>query len=1338
MRSILLGLFLASSSSVPASPRPLDRSGPERIGSTDMRISDQDMREYRERPRASAKMRSLVSSAGRGGFSFHDTFDGQDADNMLPQEVPGAYLRQTSLTAPIFYEGDYNLAGQINTDLGAWATGNTWAGIHDNSVAISNMDGNPLNGEYNGPVGGPDPMGTRGGMLSMARASINDSLVPLGNAQRSYSINHNLYTGTPSQPLFVQVDVYKPTHEEFFWWDAISFAEGAVAMRALPGGFQDSGPFINLAQHHGDPSLIEGTVFLGPTNELDNTWLLSLKDIPEQGWYTIGLMIEPTNFLSVFIQDSETLADADMDGNPDWQMPDNPVTGLKMFEEYGLGLETGWASLLPGTLDDPATTNVIEGAGYAVNEYGQDAHVFTFQGNNVTSILACISINHSRFYSGSDPSPADLPSYEIRDWWVDNYRISGVEFPQPDPIPAYTIPYVDDMERWNVGRMSLQGGRWQHISGANPIVDMIDNHTQAPGTGEGESPSQILALPNRLVAADRFRAEMTTHVPTTPRVRGQVGDPAVCEIAYKIESAAMSYGFSAVDLSQSKSDSPEYLGRLLTSAVDSMDLADGLIYMRQRKPLGTNIAAGEFDALAPVHSVRGDNLTPDQEATFNTEYVNVLAAPDGQPSFSLSTDTWHVIRFEAEPGTLSPNGEENIVRVFVNGTELFPNGNAAENFTTSTLTADEFDISSGNNTAAGYVNLLIDDVFFDGPTQTDTLSPLDASFADDAAWEIPYVDSLDTYEKNRPATPQGFAHYRAEFIPVQDHDDNYIDQDYLTIEFIEQAGLLTDGDDVVVYEVTSIDSGSPGFSIGDIVAVPLDGLPSEYDPTHDIFGINDPMQDPTEWYTLDSVGGSQTASGTWRLNTPTGVTTFDSMIHTDMNARFSYRHNFRFTGTAAETEFVDAALEGLGAGRGDVVRMCVSDNPDPPFYGFNDQVDVFTARLPHAAPEISDDSVSLSFDIYIGQSTFSTGLWAAFDGGTSDGGMITGLSFGGNGMQSGNEVDDVVPYLPTGTFGYEIENVTRGGGNPDTLWVDSGVPITPETWYTITLEVDENSDWTITADNGGGPITIASGEAIDADNNSLVTNSLDGVRFIRNQWGDYDGNPTLGEITWTARAFDAPATATGGSDAYQFFEVDEILDSTNLPEYWPVDPITGEPDMNVHGVPTTQYIDGLTIIAIPNVNPATMMPYGAQLLNRRWRLEDDMGALRASGEWAPLGLPGAIYPDTAPAGGITAGNTPAYNNAFIYEDILLGDFVSIEPTVVLPADRWYIDNITLTADLQSNCPADLSRDGVVNGGDLAILLAAWGSPSGDISGDGNTNGSDLAILLAAWGPCPVF
>lgn len=48
--------------------------------------------------------------------------------------------------------------------------------------------------------------------------------------------------------------------------------------------------------------------------------------------------------------------------------------------------------------------------------------------------------------------------------------------------------------------------------------------------------------------------------------------------------------------------------------------------------------------------------------------------------------------------------------------------------------------------------------------------------------------------------------------------------------------------------------------------------------------------------------------------------------------------------------------------------------------------------------------------------------------------------------------------------------------------------------------------------------------------------------------------------------------------------------------------------------------------------------------------------------------------------------------------------------------------------------ADLSGDGLIDGGDLGIMLASWGLPgAADLNGDGTVDGADLGILLTLWG-----
>jgi hypothetical protein len=55
----------------------------------------------------------------------------------------------------------------------------------------------------------------------------------------------------------------------------------------------------------------------------------------------------------------------------------------------------------------------------------------------------------------------------------------------------------------------------------------------------------------------------------------------------------------------------------------------------------------------------------------------------------------------------------------------------------------------------------------------------------------------------------------------------------------------------------------------------------------------------------------------------------------------------------------------------------------------------------------------------------------------------------------------------------------------------------------------------------------------------------------------------------------------------------------------------------------------------------------------------------------------------------------------------------------------------------TDCPADIVRDCVVDVMDLLAVLAAWDATGGDedINGDGIVDVADLLELLAAWGPC---
>ena len=63
---------------------------------------------------------------------------------------------------------------------------------------------------------------------------------------------------------------------------------------------------------------------------------------------------------------------------------------------------------------------------------------------------------------------------------------------------------------------------------------------------------------------------------------------------------------------------------------------------------------------------------------------------------------------------------------------------------------------------------------------------------------------------------------------------------------------------------------------------------------------------------------------------------------------------------------------------------------------------------------------------------------------------------------------------------------------------------------------------------------------------------------------------------------------------------------------------------------------------------------------------------------------------------------------------------------VIPAERWMHGGTAIV-------PADLNRDGRVDGADLSMLLGEWGTAGdADFDGNGIVDGADLTTMLGAW------
>ncbi|MCP4833174.1 MAG: hypothetical protein GY895_00275 [Phycisphaera sp.] len=68
-----------------------------------------------------------------------------------------------------------------------------------------------------------------------------------------------------------------------------------------------------------------------------------------------------------------------------------------------------------------------------------------------------------------------------------------------------------------------------------------------------------------------------------------------------------------------------------------------------------------------------------------------------------------------------------------------------------------------------------------------------------------------------------------------------------------------------------------------------------------------------------------------------------------------------------------------------------------------------------------------------------------------------------------------------------------------------------------------------------------------------------------------------------------------------------------------------------------------------------------------------------------------------------------------------------------------VDGDGIPDDCPRPCVGDVNGDGFVNGADLGLMIAVWGSCGDcpeDLNGDGAVNGADLGLMIAGWGVCP--
>jgi len=198
--------------------------------------------------------------------------------------------------------------------------------------------------------------------------------------------------------------------------------------------FPEGHQFDEMAQAFGDPLQLEGMMVLHSAGggSSENTYFLNEKEIAPGGWHTLGILLqagEAADSMSVWVRDAETSGPSSLDVRTPMRTA-GPFAGSRMFSELGFGLEEGWAQVFPGTVDDPATTEIIEGFGVAVGSDGPGlaptpARYIDENGSAVAQYWGGFSIDAWRLWSGWDATPAVDPSYIRHTWWADDYRVRG-------------------------------------------------------------------------------------------------------------------------------------------------------------------------------------------------------------------------------------------------------------------------------------------------------------------------------------------------------------------------------------------------------------------------------------------------------------------------------------------------------------------------------------------------------------------------------------------------------------------------------------------------------------------------------------------------------------------------------------------------------------------------------------------------------------------------------------------------------------------------------------------------------------------------------------------------
>jgi hypothetical protein len=1250
-------------------------------------------------------------------------------------------------------------------------SGGAYTGVADNALAQSGPrfdpdgnDGNPategwLEGDkdQHGEVGGPDPGLVNGNFLWSAAGTSATQPYSTGSRTQGW-LQSTFYAPTTSTPVVTMVDMYHDRVDSGMWWAPLSQTEGNFfVLSSYWFGYTYSvfadladpdnvlrRPFV-LGPRPGDPNT--GNFFVPPAS---SPWRIKTDE-----WFTVGIR-QAIDSYSIWIQDSDTVGVNGFEQNSIYDgISGGADPGNTQGAFAGEIFETDWLQIIPGVADDGGTA-VVEGYGSANNQFGQFYTVQTDgSGSPAGPTFNSVGIDTFHYRGGFDPPLSQAPDWTPNDHGMDNYVIMGDPFPLPDPKPDRTVPFVEDIELWTPGALSIQGQDWFVTLLQNPAIVDYENNT--PG---GTQAIEQIAVFRDNVAQLCFRRRNMPSVTAT-------AVPAVAQASVNMSDTFLSRGFTGVDTN----DTGAAFSQIIYGGRDAGFLVDDFIYVRQ----ANNAASGStnpFDPAQPATDQSGRNVV--DNGTDNVGQVNIRLTDGGGVPFTIPAGAWFDTRCEVT-FDISGNHPMDVFFDFGGGlvaaqpdpsAAAFNNPRQILSMTSPTPTVSQFDFETGGEVSGLLSTVYVDDMLMDGPRspQAYVQEVEGGDYGSDpvtlSGWMLPYDDDMSSYLTGQAADDKGYTPFLQNIFTDVAGELDIID---LPGGFVPVAGTTP----VFTYVIDSIVLGGDinGQTAGATVAV-VDNIPDFYDTTNAavIPGVNGGSTRVNQRNALRI----RIAAADWTLQAPASAP-WDGV--TTIVGRYEFQYDYRIQAVNGQNLVVD---DPTASGRGNVISLS-SNNSNDATTGDTDFV--FQSQMPEARALGGSEAI-LSFDMWVGDGVNAVNsgrtVWN-IQGPGAQRGSIAQIAFGGpNNFEDLVSFDNLTGVISPGPDGepdnfqfndfqstpnnmYVLGDNPFVGASQDFLWADTGDAAPANTWVTCTARIDNAGNWEATIDDGVSPL-VYSGTSL-----TLVTGSgadVSGTDHLQIDFGNdpgSNGGIELPALEWYSLG--QSAAPEGGLDVltspagpgvfndtlkYFYYETVNILaPSLNMPL------IT---DVNVGDgsvIGAREVTDDDHIVFWNNAATAGMGGAPALLNSARTPRNTEFHFLNsaaldgdpanpsdvlARGTFVALGTPGAngVTNPIGP-GGISVG-APPYGNGTPYEDMLMGTLVgySVPATTSAPRHTTLIDNIHL--ELDTSCLTDISGDGVTDGADLGILLGAWGfGGAADLNGDGVVDGADLGILLGNWG-----